>query len=68
MQKKTQKMAELLSSYDCPVRILDVASHGKDVGDMTLTEVSSAVREAKPWQEFDRIIFSISNIRSGSSL
>ena len=68
MQKKTQKMAELLSSYDCPVRILDVASHGKDVGDMTLTEVSSAVRDAQPWQEFDRSIFSISNIRSGSSL
>ncbi len=68
MQKKTQKMAELLSSYDCPVRILDVSSHGKDVGDMTLPEVAAAIRGAKSWRAFDRIIFSISNIRSGSTL
>lgn len=68
MQAKTQRMAELLSSYDCSVRILDVTTWGKDVGEMTHADVRRAVREAKQWRPFDRLFFAISSIRSGSTI
>lgn len=68
MQSKTQKIAELLFSYDCSVRVLDVAKMGKDVGDLDHASVTSAIRSAYPWRPMDRLIFSISNIRSGSTL
>ncbi len=68
MQAKTQRMAELLSSYDCSVRILDVSGWGKDVGEMPPADVRRAIREARPWRPFDRLFFAISSIRSGSIL
>jgi hypothetical protein len=68
MRPKTQKIAELLHSYDCRVRILDVSSRGKDVGDLRHSEVVEAVKAAAEWRPMDRLLFSISNIRSGSTL
>ena len=68
MQTKTQKIAELLFSYDCSVRILDVTRMGKDVGDLSHPDVVSAIKQATRWRPMDRLIFSISNIRSGSAL
>jgi DNA primase len=68
MQKKSQRIAEMLNSYDCQVRVLDVSPGTKDVGDMTHAEVMAAVRSARHWRPMDRLIFSISSIRSGSIL
>lgn len=68
MRAKTQKIAELLYSYDCHVRIADVSPAGKDVGDLDHDSVKQLVKGAQTWQPFDRLLFSISNIRSGSSL
>ena len=68
MRSKTQKIAELLHSYDCSVRILDVSSRGKDVGEMAHAEVVDALKTAQQWRPMDRLLFSISNIRSGSTL
>lgn len=68
MQSKTQRMAELLYSYDCHVRVLDVSRYGKDLGEMSHSEALRALRDAREWKPFDRLFFSISNIRSGSTL
>ena len=68
MKSKTQRIAELLYSYDCSVRILDISSRGKDVGDLTHAETVESIKHAQQWRPMDRLLFSISNIRSGSSL
>lgn len=68
MRAKTQKIAELLHSYDCSVRILDMGSSGRDVGDLSHSEAARAIREAQSWRPMDRLLFKISNIRSGSQL
>ncbi len=68
MRAKAQKIAELLYSYDCSVRLLDLQDASRDIGDMTHREVVDAVKKAKNWRPFDRLIFSISSIRSGSIL
>jgi DNA primase len=67
MCHKAQKIAELLHSYDCSVRLLEV-SCDKDVGDMSHGDVLAAIKSAPIWRPMDRLIFTISNIRSGSRL
>lgn len=68
MRSKTQRTAELLHSYDCEVRILDVPHGLKDVGEMTHRHVQLCLRSARRWRPMDRLMFSISNIRSGSTI
>ena len=68
MRQKTQKIAEMLFSYDCDVRIADVGSDGRDIGDLTHIEACNMINRAVQWKTFDRLLFSISNIRSGSTL
>jgi len=68
MRSKTQKIAELLYSYDCNVRILDISSRAKDIGDLTHAEAVESIKQAQQWRPMDRLLFTISNIRSGSSL
>ncbi len=68
MREKTQRIAELLHSYDCRVRILDVSRLGKDVGELPYADVVDALKSAPVWRPMDRLLFSITNIRSGSTL
>ena len=68
MRAKSQRIAELLYSYDCSVRIVDLLDESKDIGDMTHRDVVAAIKSASPWRPMDRLLFTISNIRSGSLL
>lgn len=68
MRAKTQRMAELLYSYDCSIRVVDLRDSSRDVGDMTHREVVDAIHCAAQWRPMDRLLFTISNIRSGSIL
>jgi len=61
---KTQKMAKALHELCVPVKI---SYHGnKDFGDMTKEEVHYWIKEAKPYDNVDRISYLIKGISSGS--
>ena len=65
MREKTQKYAQLLSYYDCDVRILDLRdSH--DVGSLTKEEFRFAYSKTKPWCKNDGLKYRINSIKSGS--
>ena len=65
MREKTQKYAQLLSYYDCDVRILDIRdSH--DVGSLTKEEFGLAYSKTKPWCKNDGLKYRINSIKSGS--
>ncbi len=68
MRAKAQKIAELLHSYDCQTRVVDLPSDGIDIGDLPHRDVLSAIKQARDWRPMDRLLFTISNIRSGSIL
>jgi DNA primase len=62
--EKTQKIAKSLHEYCIDVKI---SQHkGKDFGDMTKEEVNYWIKEAKPYDNVDRISYLIKGIRSGS--
>ena len=61
---KTQKIAKSLHELCVPVKI---SYHGnKDFGDMTKEEVDYWIKEAKPYDNVDRISYLIKGINSGS--
>jgi len=61
---KTQKIAKALHELCVPVKI---SYHGnKDFGDMTKEEVHYWIKEAKPYDNVDRISYLIKGISSGS--
>ena len=65
MSEKSQKIAELLSRYDCNVRILDLLNHS-DVGEMTRNEFLNLRGYARTWGRGDSLISKIRSIESGS--
>jgi len=61
---KTQKIAKMLHEYCVPVKITEHT--GKDFGDMSKEEVNYWLKEAKPFNNVDRISYLIKTIQSGS--
>ena len=61
---KTQKIAKMLHEYCVPVKLTQHV--GKDFGDMSKEEVNYWLKEAKPFNNVDRISYLIKNIKSGS--
>lgn len=62
--EKTQKIAKMLYEYCIPVKI---SYHtDKDFGDMPKEEVDFWIKEAKPYNNVDRISYLIKTIQSGS--
>ena len=61
---KTQKIAKMLHEYCVPVKITQ--HRGKDFGDMSKKEVDYWLKEAKPFNNVDRISYLIKTIQSGS--
>ena len=67
MSHKTQKIASLLSTYDCQVSIVNLGNN-EDVGEMSKTEFIESLKCAKVWQRDERLKYKISKIGSGSIL
>ena len=67
MQRKTQKIASLLSAYDCPVRIVGLGKNS-DVGEMSKNEFNNALLNATAWKRDSMLKYKISEIGSGSIL
>jgi len=67
MQRKTQKIASLLNSYGCHVKIVDLGAKS-DVGEMTKNEFKKASMSALSWERDTRLKYKISEIGSGSIL
>jgi len=65
MKEKTQKYAQLLSYYDCDVRILDIHD-AHDVGSLTRKEFNSAYSKTRLWCKNDGLKYRINSIKSGS--
>jgi len=65
MRKKSVKMAELLLSYDCKVRLIDLGKFN-DVGEMTSDQFLKARKDAIVWNRFLSMRQRISSIRTGS--
>ena len=59
---KTLRIADFLSEYDIPVKILDIPSSYKDVGEMTKEEFSSILPSAKIFNKDYLLRAKISNI------
>ena len=67
MKSKSTKIAELLLSYDCNVRMANLGKFN-DVGEMTKKEFSDIRENAIPWNRFLSMRQRISAIRTGSLL
>lgn len=67
MAHKTQKIASLLTSYDCQVRMIDLGGKS-DVGEMSKSEFQNVLLNAKSWKRDLRLKYKISEIGSGSIL
>ena len=66
-REKSHNIAKMLYSYSVSVRTVNVPQ-GRDVGDMSRAEFASLIRDASTWEQSDRLLHLISNIRSGSIL
>ena len=67
LKKKAFKLADLLSSAGCSVKIA-FAPPGKDLGDLTKDEALSVLSSAKKYSDMMRITHKIREIKSGSVL
>jgi len=67
MKKKSMKIAEMLMSYSCNVRILDLGKF-HDVGDMSRLDFKMASAEAITWSRKLSMLEKISSIGTGSLL
>jgi hypothetical protein len=65
MQQKTQKIASLLYSAGCDVKILPLGSYS-DVGEMTKDQFLAQKELAYVWNPIDSLHQKISAIKSGS--
>ena len=63
-KNKTQKIAKSLYEYGIDVKISQHKE--KDFGDMTKNEIQNCIKEAKPFNNVDRISYLIQSIHSGS--
>ena len=64
-RKKSHDIAKLLNSYGVSIRTVDVPA-GRDVGDMTKREFEQLIKSASEWDQRDRLLHLIANIRTGS--
>ena len=67
MKQKAHKLADLLVSSGCSVRIA-FAPTNKDLGDLTKEEASRVLSSAVPYTDIMRITHKINEIKSGSLL
>jgi len=67
MKQKAHKLADLLVSSGCSVKIVFAPSN-KDLGDLTKEEVSRVLSHAIPYTDIMRITHKINEIKSGSLL
>ena len=65
MRKKSFAIADILMSYDCDVRILELGKR-EDVGEMSREEFEHARRDAVMWDRQISLLEKISEISSGS--
>ena len=65
--QKSQKIAKLLSSFDVPVKVLDIHPYD-DVGEMPAGKLKDLLPTASVWSSNDRLLSLISTIKSGSLL
>ena len=63
-QHKAIKVAKNLHEYCVDVKIS--LHKGKDFGDMSSDEVNNCLRDAKPYDNVERVEYLISELRSGS--
>lgn len=67
MTQKIGKIADLLTSYGCGVKIMDTSS-AKDIAEMSLDQISFAKENVQEWNIRSSFKYKISNIKSGSIL
>lgn len=67
MKEKEQKIAKLLSSYGCQVKIIDLGGFS-DVGSMTKEDFRNRRKNAQAWDPSHLLKMKIGAIRSGSLL
>jgi len=67
MKNKIGKIADLLTSYDCDVSIMDTSS-AKDIAEMTQDCLDHAKNHIKKWSMTESFQYKIANIKSGSML
>lgn len=53
-QKRQESIAELLASFNIPVRILSLGEYS-DVGEMTTEAFEEALKTARPWDKFNSL-------------
>jgi hypothetical protein len=66
-RRKTQKIADLLLSFDVDVKVLDITPHD-DIGEMPLGMLDTMLASAKTWTTNDKLLSLISTIKTGSIL
>jgi len=64
-REKSFKIADLLASYSCDVRIMDLESF-HDAGEMSKKDFETLQNKASKWTREDSIMEKISSIRTGS--
>jgi hypothetical protein len=65
MMKESHKIARLLSSFGCEVRIFNNSTE-KDVGEMTKKEFLEIRSRSPKWSRDSSLMFKISSLKSGS--
>jgi len=65
MRDKSAKIADLLSSYNCDVKIMDLSGYS-DVGEMSKIEFNRQRLSAVPWSRKSSLMQKISSIQTGS--
>jgi len=65
MVKKTGRIADLLTSYGCNVKVMNTSA-AKDIAEMSKEQLESAKEEIMPWSIESSFRYKISNIKSGS--
>lgn len=67
MKNKIGKIADLLTSYDCEVSIMDTSA-AKDIAEMTQSQLDAAKSSTQKWSMTASFHYKIANIKSGSML
>ena len=65
MKDKSAKIADLLSSYSCDVKIMDLSGYS-DVGEMTRSDFNRLRGASKLWSRECSLLQKISSIQTGS--
>jgi len=67
MQRESCKIATLLSSYGCQVKIFPPIP-GRDIGDMSKKEFKEKMNQLRQWESDSTLRFKIQSLKSGSIL